>query len=521
MPINVTSTNGNEAIRNSYNLRIFLLLFIVTAFIALVFFRLFNLQVVNYKYYQAMAANQHGFEQTILPKRGDIYLISNSGDPVLVATNVTKHLVYAVPKEIKDAKSTANKLSALLGLPAAELVQKISSNSLNYVPLKKQLPDDVSNQIKELKLPGIYQDPESVRLYPEDKLASHVLGFVGYKGDSRVGQYGVEGKFEENLSGANGIMGLEKDLAGRWITFATRNLIPATDGDDIYLTIDPAIQFKTQEVLRATVESHKADGGSITVINPKTGAIMALAVSPDFNPNEYNKVSNIGVYSNTVLAADYEPGSVFKPITMAAALNAGSVTPEMTYEDKGEVDVDDRKIKNSDPQPNGMQTMTQVLEKSLNTGAVFVEQQLGHDNFKKYVKQFGFGKLTNLELPGEVLGNLDSLNKKGDIFFATASFGQGITVTPVQLASAYTAIANGGKLMKPYLVSKVVHADQTEEDNYPKEVGQVINSKTAAQVSAMLVNVVENGHGKKAAVKGYYIAGKTGTAQVAFPDKPG
>ncbi|MBI4363307.1 MAG: hypothetical protein HY545_00455, partial [Candidatus Doudnabacteria bacterium] len=187
----------------------------------------------------------------------------------------------------------------------------------------------------------------------------------------------------------------------------------------------------------------------------------------------------------------------------------------------GEVQVNDFKIKNSDGKANGVQNMSQVLEKSLNTGIVFVEQQLGHDNFKKYVERFGFGKPSDVQLSGEVPGDLNNLNKKSDIFFATAAFGQGITVTPLQLIAAYTAIANEGKMMKPYIVSKVVHPDGSEQEAYPQELGQIIDSKVSATLSAMLVNVVENGHGKRAAVKGYYIAGKTGTAQVAYKDRSG
>ncbi|HYC79398.1 MAG TPA: penicillin-binding transpeptidase domain-containing protein, partial [Candidatus Binatia bacterium] len=181
----------------------------------------------------------------------------------------------------------------------------------------------------------------------------------------------------------------------------------------------------------------------------------------------------------------------------------------------------DFKIKNSDGKANGVQTMTQVLEKSLNTGLVYVEQQLGHSKFKDYVDRFGFGKKTGIELPNEVLGNLDNLQKKGDIFFATASYGQGITVTPIQLVTAYTALANGGKMMRPYVVEKVVHANGSEEKTEPTKIDQVLDVRTAAQVTSMLVNVVENGHGKRAGVNGYFVAGKTGTAQVAYRDRVG
>ncbi|MBI2356410.1 MAG: penicillin-binding protein 2 [Candidatus Doudnabacteria bacterium] len=530
--MNVLSSNLSDPKKSSFNKRIFLLMLAFFAFGSLIFFRLFNLQVVNHGFYADAADNQHGAEQKIQPKRGEIFLSSHDGDPLLVATNLSLNTAYAQPKLIEDAQSTSVKLAPVLGMKASDLRQKIENGNKNYVILKKQLTEDISRQVRELGLPGIGLEPETMRFYPEGELGSHVLGFVGFsaKGGSasggketiRAGQYGIEGRFEGSLSGSQGIIGVETDVAGRWITFASRNLIPAQDGDDIYLTIDSAIQYKAQEVLNKTVSEHGAEGGCVVVLNPQTGAVLALAVNPGFNPNEYNKVPDISYYTNKVLAADYEPGSVFKPITMAAALDEEKVNPETTYEDRGLVEFPENlAIRNSDNEAHGVATMTEVLEKSLNTGAVFAQQEVGPEAFKKYVSKFGFGQLSKIELPGEVLGNLSNLNKKGDIFFATASFGQGITVTPIQMASAFAAIANGGKLMKPYVVSKFVHPDQTEEAVYPEERDQIITQKTAATLSAMLVNVVENGHGKRAGVKGYYIAGKTGTAQVAYKDRSG
>ena len=482
---------------------------------------MFTLQVLDRELYENQAASQHEFERSILPRRGEIYLTGATSNPLLVATNISKNLVFAVPREIEDTELVAKDLATILELEEQVIIDKIKSGSRSYVPLKKQLTDETSEKIKELGLPGIQLEPETIRLYPEKNLGSHVLGFLGYQGNKRAGQYGIEGKFEKKLAGTEGLMGSEKDVAGRWITLATRSLTPAQDGDDIYLTLDAAIQYKAQEVLKKTVAKHGAESGSVIVLNPKTGAVLALANYPDFDLNEYNKISDPGIYSNKSLSADYEPGSVFKPITMAAALNEGKVNPETTYEDTGSVTVDDRTIKNSDLKANGVQTMTQVLEKSLNTGMVFVESKLGHEAFRKYIKKFRFGSPLGIELPSEAKGDTDNLNRRGDIWYATGSFGQGITVTPLQLITAYTAIANEGKLMKPYVVDRIVHPDKTEEKTFPDELETVLDPKTAAKVSAMLVNVVESGHGQKAAVNGYYIAGKTGTAQVPYKDRSG
>lgn len=508
---------------NSYSLRIFLLIACLAVFATFIGLKLFDLQILNYEYYQNLATRQQGSIKTILPKRGEIYLtpVEGKGEPLLVATNITKNLVFAVPKQIASPGNIAAKLAPLLQMSTTEIESRLSSSNSSYVLLKKQLSDEVSEQINEMKLLGIYLEPETLRYYPEKNLASQVLGFLGYKGDLRLGQYGIEGNYEKSLAGSSGEMGIEKDQAGRWITLTTRSFTPAQDGDNIFLTIDPAIQFKVQEVLKSSVEAHQAESGSAIVLDPKTGAVLAMANYPDFDPNEYSKVKDLGVFLNNIVSSEYEPGSVFKPITLSAAINEQKVTPDTIYTDTGLLEIDDRKIQNSDGKANGVQTMTQVLEKSLNTGAVFAEQQLGNDLFRKYVKNFGFGSLLDFELPGQAKGNIDNLNRKGNIFFATAAFGQGITATPLQIAAAFTAFANGGKMMNPYVVKKIAYSDQTEQVPFSRQISQVIDSKTAASLSAMLVNVVENGHGKQAAVKGYYIAGKTGTAQVAFTDRPG
>ncbi|MBX4191839.1 MAG: penicillin-binding protein 2 [Candidatus Doudnabacteria bacterium] len=509
--------------KNSYNLRIFLLLSALTLFIIFMVLRMFNLQILSHAYYKNIANNQHGSTFSLTPNRGEIFLTTLSGNPVLVATNVTKNMVYAVPKEVTDEKDTANKLAKLLELDAKEIVSKLSGDG-SFVMIKKQIEDDTAKKLEGLKLKGIYMQEQDVRLYPEKDLAAQVIGFLGYDSkdrDKRVGQYGIEGKYDKQLAGNTGVLDADTDPLGRWITTASRSFVPAADGDDIYLTIDPTIQFKAEEILKSTLSANQADQGTIVVINPKTGAVMAMANVPEFDLNNYGKVESPFVYNNNALIADYEPGSVFKPLTLAAAMNERKITPQTTYKDEGQIQIDDKIIKNSNPVPLGEQNMIQVLVESLNTGAVFAEQQIGNDTFKKYLQRFGFGKPVDVDLPGQAAGNLKNLDRKGDIFFATASYGQGITATPLQLVQAYTALANGGKMMTPYIVNKIVHDDGSENMPRPQTGKQVLDVQTAAQISAMMVDVVENGHGKRAAVPGYYIAGKTGTAQVASKDKSG
>jgi cell division protein FtsI (penicillin-binding protein 3) len=293
---------------------------------------------------------------------------------------------------------------------------------------------------------------------------------------------------------------------------------PAQDGADLILTIDKTIQFQAENILDDTVTKNGADSGCVIVANPKTGAILAIAGYPDFNPNQYNLVTDPSVFNDEAVTGSYEPGSVFKAITMAAALDEGKVTPQTTYDDTGDVLVDGFHIHDSDNKAHGITTMTQVLDWSYNDGAVYAEQQLGNQDFLKYVNKFGFGQPTNIELP-EAVGNLSSLNDNNiQVNFDTASFGQGITVTPMQVLQAYTAFANGGKMMKPYIVQSEVFPNGRVINTQPQVASQVISSQTASTIDAMLLDVVENGYGKEAGVPGYYVAGKTGTAQVAGPD---
>lgn len=503
-----------------YSRTAFLTVFLLLLFAAVVF-RLFVLQVVRGESARKLAEQQHSIYRKLSPLRGEIKLVDKvSSQGFVVATNIAKYLVYAVPLEISDAKATAEALSKVLNLDENELLSKLIQKDRKYVPLKKQLSDEEQEAIKNLKLPGIYFDDETVRVYPEQNLLSQVLGFVGFKGDHKEGLYGLERYFEDKLAGTPGTLIEEKDTAGAWIFGSKREIVPAVDGVNLVLTVDKTIQFQAESILKESVKQNEADSGTIIVANPKTGAILAMANYPDFNPNEYNQVEDPAIFLNQAVSGNYEPGSVFKPITMAAAINEGKVTPDTTYKDEGEVRIDGHVIKNSDSKAHGVQTMTEVLEKSLNTGIIFAKDQVGDEEFYRYIKAFGFGEATGIELP-ETKGNLDNLKAKIRVNFHTASFGQGISVTPLQLVQAFTAIANQGKMMKPFIVQSKIYPNGKVENTEPQVVREVISPKTANTVAAMMVSVVENGHGKRAAVPGYYIAGKTGTAQVPKKDGRG
>lgn len=294
------------------------------------------------------------------------------------------------------------------------------------------------------------------------------------------------------------------------------------DGSDLVLSIEGAVQFYVCEKLNEVARKHGADGGSVVVVNPETGAIMSMCSYPNYNPNKYSEVEDIDVYNNPAVFDTYEPGSVFKTMTMAAALNEEAVSPYTTYEDKGKIMIEgwDKAIKNSDFSthgPHGVVDMNYVLEYSLNTGSIFAMKKTGPQVFADYVKKFGFGEQTGIELEGEGTGHISNIEKGyvAPIYAATASYGQGITATPLQVTMAYAALANDGILMKPYIVKEVRHSDGSVDKTNPVQVRRVVSEEVSNLISGMLVNVVQGGHAKEAGVKGYYVGGKTGTAQVA------
>ena len=377
---------------------------------------------------------------------------------------------------------------------------------------------------KELVIDGIGFIMKPYRFYPENNVGANLLGFVSYVNNEQRGSYGLEGFFDQELYGKIGSFKAEKDAVGKVVIIDDKEYINSQDGSDIILTIDRSIQFAACEKLNQAVSKHGADGGSVIVMDPKTGAILAMCSAPDFDPNNYQETKDLKTYNNSAIFSQYEPGSIFKVITMAMGLDQKKITPQTIYKDTGNVKIANYNIENSDHKANGAQTMTQVLEKSLNTGAIFVMRQIGFDVFCKYMKNFGFGEKTGIELEGESKGDIKNLvneKKNKELVAATASFGQGIAVTPLQILSAFAAVANNGILTKPYVVKEIIKNDGARIVAQHRDIRQVISEKAATLLGGMMVNVVKNGHGKKAGVKGYYVAGKTGTAQVPRKDGRG
>jgi len=485
--------------------------------------QLFRVQVLGHDFYAALAEGQHDLFRHLFPQRGKIYARDRaSGDQdFLLATNRSLHLLYAEPFRMKDPAGVAKALAPILETDEKELSAKIADKNERYRVLARKLDDETRDRIEKLDLEGVGFTTEDFRYYPEGPTGAQMLGFVGESEHGRSGRYGVEGWFDKDLAGTQGYLESEKDPGGRAIAVGNRTVKPAKDGSDLVLTVDRTVQYVACSKLDEWVKKHGATQGSIVIVEPSTGAVIALCNAPAFDPNEYGKVDDIGVYNDVATFDAYEPGSIFKTIAMAAGIDTGNITPETVFDDPGEAKIGPYTIRNSDLKAHGRVTMTEVLTESLNTGMVEVSQRLGGPTLLKYVRDFGFGARPGLELQSEAAGDIEPLTRKGDIWPATASYGQGITVTALQMAVAYAAIANDGILMKPYIIDEVRHADGTVEKRGPQAVRRVISERAARLVSGMLTAVVERGHGARAAVPGYWVGGKTGTAQIARSDGPG
>lgn len=477
------------------------------------------MQVLQYRDFINLASKQHNLVEEIFSQRGEIFIEDKDGNKIPVALNKIQKTLSASPKDIKNPEEVSDFLSQTLNIPKDDILKKISQKDDSYEIIAKNIDQDVADSINKKNINGLFFEEERKRIYPHDSLASQVLGFVSKDKDAEVGKYGLENIYEKELSGEKGIFEGVKDAAGSWIALGKRIIHPPKNGDNFTLTLDYNIQLKAEEILGKAVSKWQATSGDILVIDPKTGKILAMAGNPTFNPNEFSKEKNYSVFLNPLVENMYEFGSVMKPVTMAGALQENLVKPDTKYADPGTINIDGYKIQNFDQKSHGTPTMTQVLEQSLNTGAVFVANLLGHNRQLDYLKRFGFGVKTGVDLPGEIAGNISNLSAGRDVDFDTASFGQGIAVTPLQMAMAVGAIANQGNLMKPYVIDSVADESGNETQTKPEVVRSVISKDTSSTLTQMLVSVVRNGYDNRAGVKGYFVAGKTGTAQM--PNKNG
>jgi cell division protein FtsI/penicillin-binding protein 2 len=508
--------------------RVKYLSFVIFLLASSLLFRLFERGVLDTGHYRKMAEKQYYTKINQPAKRGEIYIKDNESTDLIdqkkaglfpIASDLELYDLNVIPKNIKDKSDTAKKLASVTGLKEDEIFNKINNNKQYLPPLKKRLTKEEADKIVEFKLRGVFLDGQYSRVYPEREFLSHVLGFVDSTGN---GKYGLEGFYDGLLKGEGGkVMGV-KDNLGRIIKVEENE--PGKTGADIVLTIDRSIQYMAEKKLKEGIERYGAEGGSIIIMDPKTGGILAMTSSPSFDPNKYNEIKSEdqGVFLNPSVSLNWEPGSIFKPIVTASAIESNLLQPDSkpTTEEGGfsnMIKIDGHEIHNALDKSYGFETVTQILENSDNIGMVWIANKQGNDILSQFITKIGFNTKTGIDLSGESPGQVRPARTWKDVNRATISFGQGISATPIQIVQAYQAIANKGKLIKPHLLEKVITGE--DEKKYENnDTVDVMSAETAKKVSGMLVSVVENGHGKPAKVEGYKVAGKTGTAQVPKSD---
>lgn len=468
--------------------------------------RLFILQIDQGGFYKAIAQGQQVQLSESVGERGYVYFTNGE----ILAMNKKEPYFFISPAEIEDKEIAIKAILEIIDVEEAFLLSLLEDENSFYKIVQKEIGKEKAEKILSLKLRGLYIGNDINRYYPAEKNGSQIIGFVN---QDKVGQYGIEGYYNEKIKG---LSSLEKSERNPYSFSFRGSSNDSLDGQNLTLTIDYNIQFMAEKLLEEGIEKYDAEGGNIIVMDPNTGAIIAMAQKPNFDPNNY-KVANSDWFKNTSIQEIFEPGSIFKPITMAMAINDGAVTAETKYNDNlGYVQYPSNRVSNYLNKAWGEVNMTQVLEKSINTGVILAERQLGHQSFYNYLEKFGIFEKTGIDLSGEVVSTnneiKNALKSNIDISFGTASFGQGIAMTPLQVINSFSAVINGGTLYKPRIVKKI--NEQLVEPEIIRE--NVISQETSTELKKMLISVVENGFGHLAKVEGYWIGGKTGTSQMPY-----
>jgi cell division protein FtsI/penicillin-binding protein 2 len=473
---------------------------------------LFKIQIVRGNHYKEIALQQHLCYIPISGIRGKILARNKE----ILAISINMYSVGVNPKLITSPEDVTRKLSGLLTVSSSEIRDRLTARGCNFTWIERKVSDSVAGQVRKLNIKGIYLIKEETgkRFYPNDRLACHIMGYTGIDDQ---GLDGIESIYENYLAGKPGLLKAESDNFGRAIPQGKQEIQPATDGCDVVLTIDKFIQYLAESELRKAVERHKARGGSVIVMDPGTGEILAIANSPDFNLNHYNKTPK-GKFRNSGVCDGYEPGSTFKVILAAAALDSGKVTMEEVFPCGNSIQVGGWTIFNANDglgSEFGYENIKDIIKYSFNTGSAGIGIKMGKKTYCDYIKKFGFGSVTGIELPGEGEGIVVDPADWSVSSLATIAFGQGISITPLQLVRAVAAISNGGKLFKPMIVKEILNPEgQVVKSFSPQVEAQILKEETTEKMRIILDEVVSDGTGKKAQVPGYRVAGKTGTAQV-------
>ena len=490
--------------------RIRIVVLFVTLLLIAVILKVFYIQVFQYQKLNSLANDLWQRNLPITPDRG---LILDRNGKVL-ASNITTTSLYLVPNQIKNKEEVAKTLSEILGVSYEEMYKHVSKKtSIERVhPEGRQLSFEIADKINSYNYDGVYLLKEAKRYYLYDDLLSHVLGYVGI---DNQGLSGLELKYDEELTGTSGSIKYYSDAKGNRLNKA-EEYKEAISGNNVYLTIDLDLQQSVERELDNAVAKYNPEHALAIAMNPKTGEILAMASRPSYNPNEYQTYTQEVLSRNLPIWMTYEPGSTMKITTLSAAINEGVVNLFTdTFYDSGSINVDGATIHCWKSGGHGAQTFLNVVENSCNPGFVNLGFRLGKEKLFQYIKDFGFGEKTGIDLTGEAKGILFDLNKVGNVELATTAFGQGVSVTPIQQVRSVSAAVNGGTLYQPYIVKRVENATtkETISEINPTAIRQVITEESSKLVRFALENVVAHGSGRNAYIENYRIGGKTGTAQ--------
>ncbi len=500
----------------SFPSRTRVLSFFVLIFAFILVAKLFLVQIVHKNSYSERADRQYVTPSSDIFERGAIFFERKDGQLVSAAMQTTGFKVAIKPNEIIDAENVYQKLSGEITLDHDEFLAKAEKKKDPYEEVAYHLSKNEADAISAEKIPGVYIYKEKWRFYSGGSLASHTLGLVGYDGDELGGRYGLERQYNNELS---------RDKDNPYINFfaevfsnINKSLFKKDkmQSGDIVTSIEPVMQGFLEKKLSEVREKYQTDSIGGIIMNPLDGSIYAMGVKPDFDPNNFSQAKNASIFMNPLVENVFEFGSVVKPLVMAAALDAGVITAETKYNDKGSVIVENKQIYNFDKKARGVINMQEVLSQSLNVGMVFVMQKLGHDNVRNYLLSYRIGEKTGIDLPNETSGLISNLQSSRDIEYANAAFGQGIAFTPIGIIRALASLGNGGNLVVPHIVKAIKYDNGTEKImSYPISRAK-ISEKTSEEITRMLVTVMDKSLKRGLAKMDHYsIAVKTGTAQIA------
>jgi cell division protein FtsI/penicillin-binding protein 2 len=489
---------------------------IITAFVLVI--RLYLGQVVHGAAYRSNATAQYVEQSPDTVNRGNIYFTTKDGALVAAAVMQSGYRIAITPADIKDPTDTFEQLSSVTSVDRERFFTSVKKTADPYEEVAFRLNADAAKKIRAMKLKGVLLVQDQWRTYPGEDLAAQAVGFVGYKGNKKVGVYGLERQYESTLV---------ETTTGLYVNpfaeiFANVGALLASDPTshqgDIVTSIEPSAQAELEKVLENVMRTYSPRTAGGIIMDPKTGRILAMGMRPGFNPNTYNTVKDPSVFGNPLVEGRYELGSIMKPLTVAAGIDAGVITPKTTYYDAGCIERSTKTICNYDHKARNTVAMQEVLSQSLNLGVTFIADKMGHAAFTTYMKQFGFGEKTNIDLPNEVVGDISTLREgQGpDVNYAAASFGQGVSVSPIAMTRALSALANEGVMPNPHVVTGIRYESGITRDIVASSGVRVLKPETARTVSNMLTTVFDDALIKgKYKMEHYSIAAKTGTAQIA------